>query len=49
MHTCYSLDTNEVLNLGLTNLNHPTRHLLYLELQMVASTDQMGKRSLLDE
>jgi hypothetical protein len=25
MYTCYSLCTNEVLNLGLSNFNHPTR------------------------
>ena len=49
MHTYYSLCTNEVLNLGLENLNHPTRLLLSLAHQMVSSAEQMGKRAKLDE
>ena len=44
MHTCYSLCTNEVLNLGLLNLNHPTRLLLSLVLQRCFSAEKMGKR-----
>ena len=47
--TSYSLCTNEVLNLGLSNLNHPTRLLLSLALQSVSSVEQMGKRAELDE
>jgi hypothetical protein len=49
MHTCYSLCTNDVLNLGFSNLNHPTRLLLSLALQSVSSTEQLGKRVELDE
>ena len=49
MHTCYSLCTNEVLNLGLANLNHPTRLLLSLALQKCFSAEQMGKRAKLNE
>jgi hypothetical protein len=49
MHTCYSLCTNNVLNLGFSNLNHPTRFLLSLALQSVSSAEQMGKRVELDE
>ena len=49
MHTCYSLCTNEVLNLGLANLNRSTRLLLFLAHQMVSSAKQMGKRAKLDE
>ena len=49
MHTCYSLCINEVLNLGLSNLKHPTGLLHSLGLQMVASANQMSKREELDE
>ena len=49
MHTCYFLCTNEVLNLGLSNLNHPTGLLLSLALQRCFSAEQMGKRAKLDE
>ena len=49
MHTCYSLCTNEVFNLGLPNLNHPTRNLLSLELQMDALAEQISKRAKLGE
>ena len=48
MHTCYSLCTNEVLNLGLANLNNPTRLLLSLANQMVSLAEQMGKRGEVD-
>ena len=37
------------LILGLTNLNHPTWLLQSLELQMVASAEQMSKRGELDK
>ena len=46
---CYSLCTNEVLNLGLSNLNHPTRLLLSLTLQRCFSAEHMGKSAKLDE
>ena len=49
MHTCYSLYTNEVLNLGLANLNHLTRLLLSLTLQSVSLAEQMGKRASMHE
>ena len=49
MHTCYSLCTNEVLNLGLSNLNHPTRLLLSLALQRCFLAEQIGKRPQMDE
>ena len=49
MHTCYSLCTNKVLNLGLSNLNHPTRLLLSLALQRCFLAKQMGKRPQMDE
>jgi hypothetical protein len=44
MHTCYSLCTNGVLNLGLANLNQPTEHFLSLKLHYVSSAEQMSKR-----
>ena len=49
MHTCYSLCTNEVLNLGFSNLNHPTRLLHFLALQKCFLAEQMGKRAKLDK
>ena len=49
MHTCYSLCTNEVLNLGLLNLNHPTRLLLSLALQRYFTAEQLGKRPPMNE
>jgi hypothetical protein len=49
MHTCYSLCTNEVLNLRLLNLNHPTRLLHSLALQRCFSAEQMSKRPPMDE
>ena len=41
--------TNEVLNFGLSNLNHPTRLLNSLELQRCFSAEQMGKGPLMNE
>ena len=49
MYTCYSLFTNEVLNLGFSNLNHLTRLLLSLAVQRYFSAEQMGKRPPMDE
>ena len=49
MHTCYSLCTNEVINLGLSNLNHSTRLLHFLALQRCFSAEQMGKGPLMNE
>jgi hypothetical protein len=39
----YSLCTNEVLNLGLSNLNHRTWLLLYLALQSVSSANKWAR------
>ena len=47
--TLATLCTNEVLNLGLANLNNPTRLLLSLAHQMVSSAEQMGKRASMHE
>ena len=41
--------TNEVINLELSNLNHPTRLLLSLALQRCFSTEQIGKRPQMDK
>ena len=49
MHTCYSLCTSEVLNLGLSTLNHHTRLLLSLELQRHFTAEQLGKRPPMNE
>jgi hypothetical protein len=49
MHTCYSLCTNELLNLGLSNLNHPTRLLHSLALQRCFLAEKMSKRPPTDE
>jgi hypothetical protein len=49
MHTCYFVYTNEVLNLGLSNLNHPTRLLHSLLLQMCFSAEQIRKKPPMDE
>ena len=38
-----------LLNLGLSNLNHPIRLLLSLAVQSVSSAEQIGKRAELDE
>jgi hypothetical protein len=43
------LSPNEVLNLGLENLNHPTRLLLSLALQSISSAEQIGKRASMHE
>ena len=49
MHTCYSLCTNKILNLGLANFNQPISLLLSLALQSVSSAEQMGKRASMHE
>ena len=49
MHTCYFLCTSEVLNLGLSTLNHYTRLLLSLTLQRHFTTEQLGKRPPMNE
>ena len=38
-----------ILNLGFSNLNHPTRLLLSLALHWCFSAEQMGKRPHMDE
>ena len=49
MHTCYSLCTSEVLNLGLSTLNHHTRLLLSHALQRHFTAEQLGKRPPMNE
>jgi hypothetical protein len=46
MHTCYSLCTNEVLNLGFSNHNHLTRLLHSIAHKRCFSAEQMSKREL---
>ena len=49
MHTCYSLCTSEVLNIGLSTLNHHIRLLLSLRLQRRFTAKQLGKRPLMNK
>jgi hypothetical protein len=49
MHTCYSLYTNEVLNLGFSNHNLLTRLLHSLAHERCFSAEQMSKRAQMDE
>jgi hypothetical protein len=49
MHTCYSLCTNEVFNLGFSNHNLLTRLLHSLALKRCFSAEQISKRAQMDE